>query len=50
MGSDNGMASEIKDASEDVQAGAKATGNKMKNPNRDIDTEYDKERTKENLD
>lgn len=43
------MASEIKDASEDVQAGAMATQQNEK-PRRDICAEYDKERTKEYLD
>lgn len=44
------MTSEIKDASDKVQAGAKAVENKAKDPDRDTSTEYHKEKLKERFD
>jgi hypothetical protein len=44
------MTSEIKDASEKVQAGAKAAANKIRHPDKDADNEYTKEKIKERLD
>jgi hypothetical protein len=38
------------DASDKMQAGAKAAGKKMENPDRDTDTEYNKEQVKEKAD
>ncbi len=40
----------VEDASDKVQAGAKAVANKIDDPSRDIDTEYAKEKIKEKLD
>lgn len=42
--------STVEDASDKVQAGAKAVANKIKDPSRDLDTEYSKEKIKEKLD
>ena len=39
-----------KDAKDKVTAGAKAVFNKVKDPDRDLDTEYQKEKVKEKLD
>ena len=44
------MTSEIKDASDKVQAGAKATAKKVADPDRDVGLEYDKEKIKEKMD
>jgi len=33
-----------------MKVGAKAMGNKMKDPDRDIDTEHNKEKLKEDID
>ena len=41
---------DLEDASDKVQAGAKAVANKVKDPDRDLDTEYQKEKIKEKLD
>jgi hypothetical protein len=38
------------DASDKMQAGAKAAGKKMTDPDRDTDTEYNKEKVKEKVD
>jgi hypothetical protein len=38
------------DAKDKVKAGAKAVFNKVKDPDRDLDTEYQKEKVKEKLD
>jgi hypothetical protein len=43
-------AEKLEDAGDKVKAGAKATGNKLADPDRDIDTEYQKEKIKEKLD
>ena len=40
----------VENASDKVQAGAKAVANKIKDPSRDIDTEYSKEKIKEKFD
>jgi hypothetical protein len=40
---------DLEDASDKVQAGAKAVANKVKDPDRDLDTEYQKEKIKEKL-
>lgn len=37
----------FEEAGDKLKAGAKAMGNKIKDPDRDIDTEYDKEKLKE---
>ncbi|HXS59641.1 MAG TPA: hypothetical protein VN703_02385 [Candidatus Sulfopaludibacter sp.] len=42
--------STLGDASNKIQAGAKAVANKIKDPNKDTGTEYDKEKLKEELD
>lgn len=42
--------STLGDASNKVQAGAKAVVNKIKDPNKDTGTEYKKEKVKEELD
>jgi hypothetical protein len=41
---------DLEDASDKVQAAAKAVANKLENPHRDLDTEYQKEKIKEKLD
>ena len=41
------MASEIGDASDKLEAGAKATANKALDTDRDMGREYDKEKVKE---
>ena len=40
----------LEDASDKVQAAAKAVVNKVKDPNKDLDTEYTKEKIKEKFD
>lgn len=40
----------LEDASDKVQAGAKAVVNKVKDPDKDLDTEYAKEKIKEKFD
>ena len=44
------MASEIKDASDKVQAWGKTTAKKVADPDIDIGLEYDKEKIKEKMD
>ena len=39
----------LAEAGDKIKAGAKAVGNKIKDPDRDLDTEYDKEKLKEDL-
>lgn len=41
---------DVKDAKDKVKAGAKASFNKVRDPDRDLETEYQKEKTKEDLD
>ena len=41
---------DLKDASDKVQAGAKAVANKLKDLDRDLNTEYQKEKIKEKFD
>ena len=41
---------DLEDASDKVQAGAKAVANKLEDPDRDLETEYQKEKIKEKLD
>ena len=41
---------DLEDASDKVQAGAKAVVNKVKDPSKDLDTEYTKEKIKEKCD
>ena len=40
----------LEDASDKVQAAAKAVANKVEDPNRDLKTEYTKEKIKEKFD
>jgi hypothetical protein len=41
---------DLEDAGDKLKAGAKAVGNKIKDPDRDLGTEYDKEKLKEKVD
>jgi hypothetical protein len=41
---------QLENASDKVQAGAKAVVNKVKDPDKDLDTEYTKEKIKEKFD
>jgi hypothetical protein len=41
---------EVEDAGDKIKAGAKAIGSKIKNPKRDLGTEYRKEKIKESVD
>ena len=41
---------DLEDAADKVQAGAKAAANKVSNPDRDLETEYRKEKIREKLD
>jgi len=41
---------DLEDASDKVQAAAKAVVNKVKDPSKDLDTEYAKEKIKEKFD
>jgi hypothetical protein len=41
---------DLEDAGDKLKAGAKAVGNKIKDPDRDLGTEYDKEKFKEKVD
>ena len=41
---------DLEDASDKVQAAAKAVANKVADPDRDLETEYRKEKLKEKLD
>ena len=40
----------LEDASDKVQAGAKAVANKVEDPDKDLDNEYQKEKTEEKMD
>ena len=40
----------LEDASDKIQAGTKAVANKVEDPDRDLKTEYQKEKLKEKLD
>ncbi|MGG6459801.1 MAG: hypothetical protein ACM3JQ_00070 [Candidatus Eiseniibacteriota bacterium] len=41
---------DLEDAGDKIKAGAKAVGNKIKDPDKDLGTEYDKEKFKEKVD
>jgi hypothetical protein len=41
---------DLEDAGDKIKAGAKAVGNKIKDPDKDLGTEYDKEKIKEKVD
>lgn len=41
---------DMEDAADKVKAGAKAAGNKLSDPDRDLETEYHEEKLKEKLD
>ena len=41
---------DLEDAADKVQAGAKAVANKIRDPNKDLNTEYQKEKIKEKFD
>jgi hypothetical protein len=41
---------DLEDAGDKIKAGAKAVGNKIKDSDRDLGTEYDKEKFKEKAD
>lgn len=41
---------DMEDAADKVRAGAKAVGNKIREPDKDLDTEYAVEKVKEKLD
>jgi hypothetical protein len=41
---------DLEDAGDKIKAGAKAVGNKSKDPDKDLGTEYDKEKFKEKVD
>jgi len=41
---------DLEDASDKVQSGAKAVANKLSDPDRDLDTEYQKEKIKKKFD
>ena len=41
---------ELEDAGDKVQAGAKAVANKVADPDRDLESEYQKEKLKERVD
>jgi hypothetical protein len=45
----SGLVDDAKDAGDKMKAGAKATGKKMEDPDRDAGTEYDKEKVKEKV-
>lgn len=45
----SGLVDDAKDAGDKMKAGAKATGKKMEDPDRDASTEYDKEKVKEKV-
>ena len=46
----SGLVDDAKDAGDKMKAGAKATGKKMEDPDRDTNTEYNKEKVKEKVD
>jgi len=41
---------DLEDAGDKIKAGAKAVGNKINDPDKDLGTEYDKEKFKEKVD
>ncbi|HEY7108742.1 MAG TPA: hypothetical protein VH415_04880 [Nitrososphaeraceae archaeon] len=41
---------DLENAGDKIKAGAKALGNKIEDPDRDLGTEYNKEKFKENVD
>jgi hypothetical protein len=41
---------DLEDAANKVKAGAKAVANKMDNPDRDLNSEYQKEKLRDNVD
>lgn len=41
---------DLEDVGDKIKAGAKAVGNKIKDPDKDLGTEYDKEKFKEKVD
>lgn len=41
---------ELEDAGDKVQAGAKAVANKVEDPDKDLDSEYQKEKIEEKMD
>ena len=41
---------DLEDAGDKIKAGAKAAANKIKNPHKDLGTEYEKEKVKEKID
>ncbi len=41
---------DLEDAGDKIKAGAKAIGNKIKDPDKDLGTEYEKEKIKEKVD
>jgi hypothetical protein len=41
---------DLEDAGDKLKAGAKAVGNKIRDPDRDLGTEHDKEKLKEKVD
>jgi hypothetical protein len=43
------LVDDAKDAADKMKAGAKATGKKMEDPDRDASTEYNKEKVKEKV-
>jgi hypothetical protein len=45
----SGIVDDAKDAADKMKAGAKATGKKMEDPDRDASTEYNKEKVKEKV-
>ena len=45
----SGLVDDAKDAGDKMKAGAKATGKKMEDPDRDASTEYNKEKVKEKV-
>ena len=46
----SGIEQDTENAGEKVKAGAKAMGKKVTDPDRDLETEYNVEKTKEKLD
>jgi hypothetical protein len=45
--SESGARRDVEDAGDKIKAGAKAIGKKAEDPNRDLGTEYEKEKFKE---
>ena len=46
----NEAGEELEDAGDKVKAGAKAVANKVEDPDKDLDSEYQKEKTEEKMD